>query len=204
MIVIGLGADRFNDVSDASSLRAISELTSLGGFLGAIAMEPTSDGFQFYKRGLDFMYAKQSFRSVLTGVIVCSVEGHYGSETVPQYMQSNGRVKSGDMFLWPLSGILWAFDIPTVASRSLVVNVLMHCSSPSLCEQAFDAMRSTTAIRGVEELPRHVDFSVVHKLERDRYVSEIPRMADPSREGTQRAGAIGGRENSDREGCVIC
>ncbi|WP_170229316.1 DUF1152 domain-containing protein [Polyangium fumosum] len=50
---IGLGADRFNGVSDAASLRAIAELTKAGGFLGAVSLEPTSPGFDFYKRCIE-------------------------------------------------------------------------------------------------------------------------------------------------------
>lgn len=36
--VLGLGADRTFGVSDAASLRAISELTELNGFLGTISL----------------------------------------------------------------------------------------------------------------------------------------------------------------------
>ena len=39
LISVGLGCDRFNDVSDAASLRAIAEITQLGGFLGSISLE---------------------------------------------------------------------------------------------------------------------------------------------------------------------
>ena len=37
LVSVGFGADRFNHVSDAASLRAVAELTARGGFLGAIA-----------------------------------------------------------------------------------------------------------------------------------------------------------------------
>jgi Protein of unknown function (DUF1152) len=40
LISVGLGADRYNQVSDAASLRAVAELTRAGGFLGALGLEP--------------------------------------------------------------------------------------------------------------------------------------------------------------------
>jgi len=59
LVSIGFGCDRYNHVSDAASLRAISELTAQGGFLGAVGMSPTSAGFCFYRDCLDHIYARQ-------------------------------------------------------------------------------------------------------------------------------------------------
>ena len=47
LVVIGLGTDRFNHVSDAASLRTIAELTRMGGFLGSVSLEPTAPGSVF-------------------------------------------------------------------------------------------------------------------------------------------------------------
>lgn len=44
---VGFGSDRFNGVSDCSSMRAVAELTKLGGFLGATSFDPV--GFDCYK-----------------------------------------------------------------------------------------------------------------------------------------------------------
>ena len=45
---IGFGADRFNQVSDAASLRAVAELTAAGGFLGAIALEEGTRSYRIH------------------------------------------------------------------------------------------------------------------------------------------------------------
>jgi hypothetical protein len=74
---VGLGSDRYNDVSDASSLRAIAEITRAGGFRGSLSLEATSTGLVFYSKCLAYIYARQSFRSVLSGVIVASSWGHH-------------------------------------------------------------------------------------------------------------------------------
>ncbi len=39
LCAVGFGCDRFNGVTDADSFRAIADLTKMGGFLGALAVE---------------------------------------------------------------------------------------------------------------------------------------------------------------------
>ena len=136
LISVGLGADRFNGVSDASSLRAIAELTAMGGFLGSISLSSsdvnssgsndntttttTTSVLSFYRGLVDHIYSRQDFQSVLTGCIIASAEGHYGFEVAP-LLKASKRVKEGDVYTWPLMSILWAFDIFVVAKRSLLI-----------------------------------------------------------------------------------
>ena len=114
LISIGLGTDRFNHVSDAASLRAISELTRMGGFLGAVSLEPSGDGPCLYRSCLDHIYERQGFRSVLAGTITSAVDGYFGMEQVPPILR--GRVEPGQLYLWPLMAVLWAFDVETVVA----------------------------------------------------------------------------------------
>lgn len=48
--------DRFNNVSDEDSMRAVAEITALGGYLGCVGIEPTSESFKFYKECVDHIY----------------------------------------------------------------------------------------------------------------------------------------------------
>lgn len=172
LLVIGLGADRFNDVSDASSLRAIAELTASGAFRGALCIEPNSPGFLFYRHALEFIYANQSFQSVLSSAIVCSVEGAFGSATVPEFASQSGRVKPGEMYLWPISGIVWAFDIVKVCDRSMLIPCIAKCSTQRECYDELHKLRLGLRIREMEQLPRHEDYSCLKKS--DRSMQEPP------------------------------
>ena len=69
LITLGLGTDRFNHVSDAASLRAIAELTRMGGFLGSLSLEPHAPGSCFFRDCLEHIFHRQGFRSVLAGAI---------------------------------------------------------------------------------------------------------------------------------------
>lgn len=155
LLSIGLGSDRFNDVSDAASLRAIAELTRAGGFLGAVSLEPASPGIELYRAGLKHIYEQQTFRSVLAGNIVAAASGLFGDRHVPEGL--GRRVREGGVYLWPLMAMLWAFDVEKVAERSLIVRWIRDCASPIECQRALlsGRMELGDGLRGVEDLPRH-------------------------------------------------
>ena len=158
LISIGLGADRFNHVSDAASLRAIAELTRMGGFLGAVSLEPEAAGSRFYRDCLAHIFERQGFRSVLAGTIASAIEGCFGLDEVPLVLQR--RVDPGQLFLWPLMAVLWGFDVETVARRSLIAKWIRDCETVPDCQAALEAARSNlgAGLRDVENLPRHEDM----------------------------------------------
>jgi hypothetical protein len=158
LISIGLGCDRHNHVSDAASLRAIAELTAQGGFLGAVVLQPGSVGYRFYKNGLDHIYERQGFRSVVGDVITASAEGHFGSEYIPARLKS--RVDPGEMFLWPMMAVLWAFDVDVVARRSLMSTWICDQTTVLGCYDAVRAGRVALQdrLRRVEDCPRHEEL----------------------------------------------
>ena len=155
LISIGLGTDRYNHVSDAASLRAIAELTRMGGFLGCSSLEPSSRGFSFYRDCLEHIYSRQGFRSVLAGTILSAAEGCYGTDCLAPRLPEH--VEQGDLFLWPLMAMLWAFDIETVAQRSLIAGWIRDCETVPECYQAVIAGRDylESGVRKVEDFPRH-------------------------------------------------
>lgn len=158
LISIGLGADRFNHVSDSASLRAIAELTARGGFWGACSLEPDGAGARFYSDCIHYIYENQAFHSVLAGTIVSAIDGHYGGNEVPALLQP--RVKKEKLFLWPLMGMLWGFDIQKVAERSMIVDWIRDCQKPVDCQFALHRGREALGarIRTVENLPRHEEM----------------------------------------------
>ncbi len=155
---IGLGADRFNGVSDASSLRAIAEITEAGGFLGSVSLEPTSPGYRFYKRCIEHVYENQTFRSALTGFILSATEGHFGGDVVPSVLRS--RVRPGRFFVWPLMAMIWAFDVEVVARRSKIIGWIRDCTTVRDCHLALRRGRASLAEgpRDVENLPRQEEM----------------------------------------------
>lgn len=158
LVVVGLGTDRFNHVSDAASLRAVAELTRAGGFLGAIGLEPASPGALFYRACLAHIYERQGFRSVLAATIDSAIQGWFGSASVPPTLA--GRVRPGELFLWPLMAMLWGFEVEAVAKRSLIAGWIRDCDSVGECHAVLSRERTALGARRrkVENLPRHEDM----------------------------------------------
>jgi hypothetical protein len=197
LLSIGLGADRFNGVSDAASLRAIAELTAQGGFLGGLCLEPGSEGIACYRACVQHIYARQTFRSVLTGCILAAAEGSFGDEEVPQTLRASGRVAPGDVFLWPLMAMVWAFDVQAVARRSVLIPWIRDAPSVAEMNRAFMAGRAKFRIRPVEELPHHVDFDPLYKHAGPREGGPASRMPSKgAREAEAQAGADGGQDDN--------
>ena len=158
LIVVGLGTDRYNHVSDAASLRAVAELTRAGGFLGAVSLEPSAPGSVFYRGCLEHIYERQRFRSVLAGTIDSAIQGWFGRDAVPPALEQ--RVQPGELFFWPLMAVLWGFDIEAVAKRSLIGSWIRDCRSVPQCHAKFYQGRSALGarLRSIENLPRHEDM----------------------------------------------
>jgi len=169
LISAGFGADRFNQVSDASSLRAVAELTQLGGFLGSLSLEPIHVGFSFYSGCVKHIYDRQSFRSVLTGLVISATHGHYGFDIPNDDNNPDGvkvdlksRVKNSSIFLWPLMAMLFAFDVKVVAKRSWISSWIRDSHTVSDCYAALrngrKALRDQGKIKPVENLPTHEEM----------------------------------------------
>lgn len=166
LLSIGLGCDRFNDVSDASSLRSIAELTRLGGYLGCFHLTPTNPGFQYYMSCVEYLYNQFPFRSVISGCILSSALGHFGFE-IPESLLNSGRVNKGDVYLWPLMSIVWSFDINIIAQRSLVIPWIQDAITVSDMFEKLQQKRREMKILKIENLPRHEDMSIVYAHQRE-------------------------------------
>lgn len=158
LLTVGLGSDRFNHVSDAASLRAVAELTDRGAFLGAVGIEPGSEGFELYASCLAHVDARQSFRSVLASNIRAAVRGGFGPA-------GSAARATDSIFLWPLMAMVFAFDVDRVAERSLMVRWLRECATVLDCHLAVERGRRDLGdrLRPVEELPLHSEWRGRHE-----------------------------------------
>lgn len=130
----------------------------MGGFLGAVSLEPSGDGPCLYGSCLDHIYERQGFRSVLAGTITSAVDGYFGMEQVPPILR--GRVEPGQLYLWPLMAVLWAFDVETVVRRSIISDWIRECQTVVECYQALTTGRAQLGqrLRSVEDFPRHEEM----------------------------------------------
>lgn len=158
LFVVGMGADRYNDVSDASALRAVAELSGAGGALGSMAIENESESHKFYQNAVSYIFQRQTFRSTITSFILASIAGSYAnqkSEHLPFADSEEHRY-----YIWPLMSVLWAFNIDTVVKRSLIPNAIRNMTTVPEIWQSITDMRKGISenIFAVENFPRHEEM----------------------------------------------
>ena len=171
LICAGLGCDRFQGCSDASTLRAISELTAMrcgpmgsasvtngvdeSGFLGCMAIEPNSEGAVRYRECVDVLQELASFRSIIANAVYATtLGGCYGDKQVPPSLKR--RVVPGQLYLWPLMAMHWAFALPCVMIRNKLADHLAPCKSEADMLGACHAMRNAVKVRKYEVLPGQI------------------------------------------------
>lgn len=112
LVVLGLGVDRFHGCSDAASLRAVAELTAVGGFFGMQMLEQEMLPVQYYKELVEYANAScRSSPSIVGASIVSALEGHYGN------YHSNPRTHGSALYINPMMSMLWFFDVAAVKNR---------------------------------------------------------------------------------------
>lgn len=149
LLSVGLGLDRHNGVSDAASMRAVAELTARGGFLGALALEPSHPGVVFYRDLAAFFTARDGVRSAVPGVVLSVLDGHFGADVVPAVLEKHAR--PGSLSLHPLMAILWAFDVDVVAARSLLCTWIESAPTPRDAHRAVRTGREALGERRRED-----------------------------------------------------
>jgi hypothetical protein len=180
LVAIGVGCDRFNEVSDGATLRAVAELAARrvdmaapyhpqgrppradgaagpatcieSGFLGSMALEPTSPLTTAYSDCVEFLQERAAFRSVIANSIVAAAAGgYYGADVVPPALAR--RVAPGTLFLWPLMAYHFAFAVQAMCERSLLIPELLKCDDVAAMYRALEIVRQRGALRAWEHLP---------------------------------------------------
>jgi hypothetical protein len=143
-------------------MRAVAEITKLGGFRGAVSIEHDAEPYRLYRACLDQIYSQQTFRSVLSASICSAAEGWFGN-VVPTEVRARLR-GSSTLYLWPLMAMLWAFDCAVVAKRSRLVAALVNADSVADNNAALASLRNECLVAekllGVERFPEPVGFFV--------------------------------------------
>ena len=111
-VVLGVGVDRYHGTSDVSSWRAIAELKKLNGFLGGITLMNEMNEVKLFNNASEYAY-KHMQTSIVGSMILDSITGHFGD----YHGRGNSRVKNTQLFLYPLMGFYFIFDMNICVNR---------------------------------------------------------------------------------------
>jgi hypothetical protein len=139
MLCLGFGVDAFHGVCHAQVLEAIADLTQQGAYLGAWSLTPEMPSVQLYLEATEYVSERMpTHPSIVSNSVLDGILGRFGD------VHRTERTRGTELFINPLMGLYWAFDVDAVAKRNLYLESLLNTNNFSVLRERireFDAIR---------------------------------------------------------------
>jgi hypothetical protein len=141
---IGFGIDSYHGVCHAHFLENVATLERDGAYLGAFSVPRASDeGAAFLDAVATAQDATPGRPSIVNGSIAAAVEGNFGN------VHFTSRTNNSELFINPLMGLYFTFDLPGLAKRSQYLHLLEGTETIFQVSAIIEGFR-----RGKETRPR--------------------------------------------------
>jgi hypothetical protein len=142
VVSLGFGVDAFHGVCHAHVLENVAALEREGGYLGALSVTAAMPEGRAYLEAVSRAQRLTPGRaSIVNGSIAAAIEGQFGD------VRFTERTAESRLFINPLMGIYFAFDLPALARRSLYLPLLEETESIFDVAARIRAFRETVRIR---------------------------------------------------------
>jgi hypothetical protein len=113
------GVDTYHGVCHANFLEAVAELTQSQSFLGAWSLLPQMPEVQKYREASEFTFAHMAHHpSIVSSSILDGIAGEFGN------FHRTDRTEGSKLFINPLMGLYWGFQLGGIAKRNLYLDRL--------------------------------------------------------------------------------
>lgn len=145
---IGFGIDAFHGVCHAHFLENVAALEQTGGYLGTHSLHLSMPEVSLFRDAVEFAHHRMpNQQSIVNGSIVSALEGHYGN------YHRTARTARSELFINPLMGMYWHFDLGCVAERSLYLDLLRPTETIFQVQLLIEAFRETAKWRPRKVIP---------------------------------------------------
>jgi hypothetical protein len=118
---IGFGVDAYHGVCHAHFLENVATLERDGAYLGSFSVPRSSPEGAAFLDAVRHAQDRTPFRpSIVNGSIASAIAGEFGNA------QFTDRTSSSELFINPLMGMYFTFDLPGLAKRSLYLDRLAN------------------------------------------------------------------------------
>jgi len=114
---LGFGVDVFHGVCHHYFLEAVADLTTKGAYLGAWSLTPELPEAVAFRAAYDYVRRRMQ-SSIVSSSILGAIEGRFGN------WHETTRTEGSELYINPLMGLYWAFDLPAVVERHLFIREL--------------------------------------------------------------------------------
>lgn len=145
---IGFGIDTYHGVCHAHFLENVATLERDGAYLGAFSVSRFSDeGAAFLDAVAAAQRATPDRPSIVNGSIAAALEGKFGD------VQFTDRTHNSELFINPLMGLYFTFDLPGLAQRSQYLDRLEGTETIFEVSSIIEAFRHGTERRPRKAIP---------------------------------------------------
>ncbi|MCX6369199.1 MAG: DUF1152 domain-containing protein [Armatimonadetes bacterium] len=117
LVCLGFGIDVFHGVCHHYFLEAVAELTTQNAYLGAWSLLPHQP--EVRQMADAYAYTRKHMQdSIVNSSILAAIEGRFGN------WHETTRTEGSELYINPLMGLYWAFDLPAVVNRHLFIREL--------------------------------------------------------------------------------
>jgi hypothetical protein len=121
---IGFGVDTFHGVCHACWLENVAALIQERAYLGAWSLLQEMPEVQEYYRAANFVHQRMSNSpSIVSSSILSAIEGRFGD------YHATYRTEGSELFINPLMGLYWTFDLEAVVRRNLYIDRIRDTES---------------------------------------------------------------------------
>ncbi|MFT3843138.1 MAG: DUF1152 domain-containing protein [Myxococcaceae bacterium] len=148
VVCLGFGIDAFHGVCHAHFLENVAALEREGGYLGAFSVSRhTPEGAGFLDAVAQAQADHPNRASIVNGSIAAAVRGEFGNA------QFTSRTQDSELFINPLMGLYFTFDLPSVVSRSLYLESLAETQTIFEVSARIEAFRHQVKQRPYRGIP---------------------------------------------------
>ena len=139
---LGFGIDAYHGVNHSHVLENIAALEREGGYLGAFSVPRTSTAGALYLDAVAHAQAETAIHpSIVHGQIAAAIRGQFGN------IQFTDRTRGSDLFVNPLMGMYFTFELDALATRNLyldrIENTVLIRQISSIIEEFRDDLPTT-------------------------------------------------------------
>ena len=145
---LGFGIDAYHGVCHALALENIAALEREGGYLGAFSIPGSSTEARLYREAV--LHAQQATPvrpSIVHAQITAALAGEFGN------VHASDRTRGSELFVNPLMGIYFTFDLPTLARSVHYLDRLEGTQTLMQVSLAIEEYRHSVTPRAQRAIP---------------------------------------------------
>jgi hypothetical protein len=149
LVCLGFGVDTHHGVSHYEVLQAIADLTRSGDYLGAWSLTPDMPGVVRYREAFEYVTQKMpTHLSIVSASVLDGIYGEFGN------FHRTERTAGSELFINPLMGLYWAFNLSGIAKRNLYLEHIRDTQTAWEVRAAIEVFRSQlSAVKSWKGIP---------------------------------------------------